>query len=144
MIKMNKKGFTLVELLGVITILGILMGVAVGAVSIYLKKSKNQAYENIELSAYDAVRNYMMENSILLNKGEKLRVTLDELTEQQYIENPQDPNKKGSNCTSADSYIEVKNETTANNSGLDDYKYYIHVVCPSGWRSKDGTVYPKK
>lgn len=142
--KMNKKGFTLVELLAVITILGILMGVTVGAVSIYLKKSKDQAYETIELSAYDGVRNYMMEESILLNKGETLKITLRELVDLQYLEDPQDPNRKGETCTGPDSYITVKNETTNNSEGLDDYRFYIHVVCPSKWKSADNTIYPKK
>ena len=38
---MNKKGFTMIELLGVITILGILMVVAIPAVYQYVKKSKD-------------------------------------------------------------------------------------------------------
>lgn len=142
--KMNKKGFTLVELLAVITILGILMGITVGAVSIYLKRSKDQAYENIQLSSYDAARNYMMEESILLNRGESLKITLKDLVDLQYLEDPQDPNKKGDTCTGPESYITVKNETTSGASGLDDYKFYIHVTCPSKWTSPAGTVYPKK
>lgn len=141
---MNKKGFTLVELLGVITILGILMSVAIGGVSIYLQKSKAQAYENIELSAYDAARNYMMEEAIMLSRGEKFKITLKQLVEEQYLKNPQDPNKKGSHCTAANSYVEVVNETTSGSTGLDDYKFYMHVYCPSKWQSKAGTVFPKQ
>ena len=51
--KLNKKGFTLVELLTTITILGILMAVAGGAVLIYLKRSRTQAIETIASTSYD-------------------------------------------------------------------------------------------
>ena len=46
--KLNKKGFTLVELLAVITILGILMSVAIGAVSWILESAKDNFYKTLE------------------------------------------------------------------------------------------------
>ena len=52
---MNKKGFTLVEILAVVAILSIMSGVAVAGVSKYLSQSKSQAYESMEKSAYDAI-----------------------------------------------------------------------------------------
>ena len=42
---MNKKAFTMVELLGVLVILGILSGVSVTAVYKYKEKAQKQAYE---------------------------------------------------------------------------------------------------
>ena len=59
--KLNKKGFSLVELLTTIAILGILMSVAVGAVTIYLNRTREQAMDTIASSSYDGMVNYMME-----------------------------------------------------------------------------------
>ena len=53
----NKMGFTLVELLAVISILSILMGLAYMGVSRYLNKARNATYEDFEVSIEDAVNN---------------------------------------------------------------------------------------
>ena len=47
---MNKKGFTLVELLAVIAILSIIVLVAVPTFNKYVIKSKNQYYKTLEKS----------------------------------------------------------------------------------------------
>ena len=58
--RLNQKGFSLVELLTTIVILGILMSVAVGGVLIYINKTKNDAFETLEYTSYDGTVNYMM------------------------------------------------------------------------------------
>ena len=52
--KLNKKGFTLIELLAVIVILGVLMLVAIPAVTRYINKSRNNAFISNASSIIDA------------------------------------------------------------------------------------------
>lgn len=128
--KLNKKGFSLVELLVTITILGILMAVAAGSVLVYLENSRKQAMETIASSSYDGMVNYMMENNILLNpKGEEDSagmVKIEDLYEGNYIERPTDPYNDGGMCEGT---VTVRNETTSSTTGLEDYRYEVHVEC---------------
>lgn len=131
--KLNKKGFSLIELLATIAILGILMSVAVGAVTIYLNKSREQAMDTIASTSYDGMVNYMMEKNILLNpKGEdnsELTINIDVLFQEQYIEKPIDPYNKGTTCKGT---VTVTNETSSSTTGLDDYRYKVEVRCSGG------------
>lgn len=52
---MNKKAFTLVELLAVIIILGLLMAIAIPSVSKYLAQSRTKTYMNTLSSYADGV-----------------------------------------------------------------------------------------
>lgn len=137
--KSNKKGFTLVELLAVITIMGIIMSVAVGAVFIHLQNSREQAMETIASSSYDGAVMYMMDNNIMLNKGETFKIGIIELYEDGRIDRPGDPYNTKAEC---DGKVVVQNKTTSSTIGLEDYKYTITVNC-SGGHSLTQT-YPKK
>ena len=76
---MNKKGFTLIELLAVIVILGVLMTIAIPAVSRYIEDAKKQAFvinvANIiktvkSKAAYDGkTKCYATARNIELEKG---------------------------------------------------------------------------
>ena len=54
--RVNKKGFTLIELLAVIVILGVLMLVAIPAVTRYIEKSRRQAFISSVNSLVDSVK----------------------------------------------------------------------------------------
>ena len=124
--RLNQKGFSLVELLTTIVILGILMSVAVGGVLIYINKTKSDAFETLEYTSYDGTVNYMMEHNMLLNEGESMSVTLAELFEGGYIERPTDPNDNGRLCTGT---VTVTNNSTSSTIGLDKYKYVVDLDC---------------
>lgn len=53
--KLNKKGFTLIELLAVIVILGVIMVIAVPAVTKYINQSRKDSYISTAKSFADAV-----------------------------------------------------------------------------------------
>lgn len=142
--KKNNKGFTLVELLAVITIMGILLSVAVGAVFVYLQDSKEQAMDTIASTAYDGAVMYMMDNNVMLNEGESLSyknvedLTLEGLYEAGRIERPSDPYNSADLC---DGGVIIKNNTTSSTTGLEDYSYQIIVECS---KHKIEPTFPKK
>ena len=137
--KLNKKGFTLVELLAVITIMGIIMSVAVGAVFIHLQNSRVQAMETIASSSYDGAVMYMIDNNMMLNTNETTTITIKQLYEDGRIQRPADPYNTKEECGGK---VVLQNKTTSYTTGLEDYRYTITVNC-SGGHSLTQT-YPKK
>ncbi len=128
--ELNKKGFTIVEMLATLVILAIMMGVAIGAVYIHAQNSRKQSMETIASTSYDGMVNYMMENGILLNPsgtaGDSQSITIEELYDNNYVERPNDPYNDGAMCSGT---VTVTNESTSASTGIDDYRYDVHVEC---------------
>ena len=61
-----KKGFTLVEMLAVITIIGLLALLTVPAIDSIIKENKNTVYELQENQILDALKEYASENALTL------------------------------------------------------------------------------
>ena len=81
-----RKGFTLVELLGVIVIMGVIALIAVPAVDSVVKKGKEKAYDITKSTIITATKNWLLDNKSLLDDGETVNVTLADLKEQGYLE----------------------------------------------------------
>lgn len=62
MIRLNNKGFTLVEMLAVVVIMGILMAIMVPTVSGILKKNKEDNLEELKQSILAATKIYISDN----------------------------------------------------------------------------------
>lgn len=137
--KLNRRGFTLVELLAVIVIMGIVMSVAVAAVIVHLSNSRQQAMETIASSAYDGAVMYMMDNNIMLNKNQTIEIGIDQLYEENRIDRPGDPYKTSEEC---DGSVIIKNKTTDTTAGLEDYQYTVTVECSGDHQITQ--TYPKK
>ena len=67
--KLNKKGFTLVELLAVIVILGVLMIVAIPAMSRYIENSRKDVFVNNAKRYISAARYSLLEDGYKCNNG---------------------------------------------------------------------------
>ena len=80
---MNKKGFTLVELLGVIVILSVLVLISVPIINNIIKNSKSQVKETNVITILNAAYSWSMDDELNIelpeNDNESITVTLDEV-----------------------------------------------------------------
>lgn len=83
---MNKEeGFTLVELLAVIVILGIIVAIAIPAVGSVISRAENNANEAEESLVIDAARLYTIENASGFTSDET-KVKVEKLVDGGYLE----------------------------------------------------------
>ena len=68
--KLNKNGFTLIELLAVIVIMGILMMVAIPAMTRYIENSRKDTFLSTAKEYVNAARNMWASDSLICNTGD--------------------------------------------------------------------------
>lgn len=135
----NNKGFTLVEMLAVVVILGILATIMVPTVTTVIKKNKSDNYENLKKSVISAVKMYISDNryDITLDNqvcggdvkyreiqkiGEETisesRIKIDKLVINNYLTDGEMLGSNGNRINKNESYIVVKY-----NCSKKDYEY---------------------
>lgn len=126
----NKKGFTLIEILAAITILGILMGIAVTAVTGIIQNGKESHYETAEENLNLAGQTYAQQNRSALPKaiGQKTKVPLSVLMQKKYIGEIKD--YSDNNCDPNKSYVQIYKYDQ------DKYSYTAFLDCPD-YNSKE-------
>ena len=128
--KLNKKGFSMVELLATIVILGILATVSIAAIQGIISKAKERYYKTQENNMIAAARSYYEKNSEQAPKvnGTIGKVELKTLNNEKYIDQVKDYYKKA--CSMDDSYVKVfKYE--------DEYIYTAYLDCPNYQSNSD-------
>ena len=124
----NKKGFTLVELLATLVILGVLLGLAVPAVGGYLKKGKISYYHGLETDLLAAGKDYLLDYRSLLPRevnGSNV-ITLDELVKNNYIDEIKDEDGKA-----------CDGNVTVIKKGKSNYDYLVCLTCGKKYKSDD-------
>ncbi len=84
----NKKGFTLVEILSIIVLLGLISLLAFPAVDKYINEAKEEIYQNQVNYIILGAKNWAVENKLILPKeeGQEFRITLDTLMNEGFLE----------------------------------------------------------
>jgi len=135
--KMDKKGFTLLEILGVITILGILLVIAVPRINNIIDNARINAHIQNEATFLRAARTFATVNNHLLpsNVGGTREIRLSDLRTNNKIDVIRDPNNRNIECSG---YVLV---TRLENNQLD---FTPHLKCGNqNWiddSTEDGLV----
>ena len=121
----KKKGFTLIEIIATIVILGIMSVIAIASVNGIIQKGKDEHYKAIEENSKLATESYVQTNRDELPKniGEKKKIPLRTLVEKNYIEAPEDYYNK--QCNLDNSYVIVYKYSKTG------YSYTTYLDCPS-------------
>lgn len=115
----NNKGFSMVELLAVVVIMGILATISIGAYSRYKDTAARDAYETMSKSASEAAETYFLKNP-----GESV-VTFDVLIREEYLSSTKDPKDSGNICKGGVKKAQIER----NGKTLVSNEYIVGVVC---------------
>ena len=116
----SNKGFTLIEILGAIVILGILMGIGVVSYTRYKRQAVETSYDIIKKNAISAAENYFMDNV-----GEE-NVYLHELVEKSYLDTVNDPEIKNKTC---DGKVTIISKEKSDNNSIQKNTYKVYLKC---------------
>ena len=120
---MNRKGFTMVELLGAIVILGILMTLGMNTFFRQREKSSRKAYDMMHEGVYSAAEEYYMDSV-----GDNSDVSVDKLVELDYLDGAADPWDKGGKCTGTVKKC-LRNSNKKSGDKIDLYEYVVTLKC---------------
>ena len=118
--KLNNKGFTFVEILAVIVLIGVLSSIAIVGVSRYRENAKNKDYEALAKASYNAMEEYMMKNPY------KKEASLETLANDNFLSNRTDPGTKSTDCSGA---VIVETTEEGTNEVMDENEYKVHLCC---------------
>ena len=116
----NNKGFTMLELLATVTILGILTTLAIQAYGKYIYKTEEKAYDFLASSAISATEEYLMDHQNITE------VDIDTLVEKQYLESAKDPGNKERSCTGTVKVAEIE---ATDLKKLDKNEFIVNLCC---------------
>ena len=90
-IKMNNKGFTLMELLAVLVIIGVVFGITFYILRGTMATSLTQMNEAVNNQIYEAAKSYVIETNQQFNRSGYACDSLQELIDYGYVNNVDNP-----------------------------------------------------
>lgn len=132
--KLNNKGFSMVELLAAVALLAILSGIAISSYSRYQEDARKDAYAAMEKSAFAAAQSYVLDKGIIIPKTPDTKtIEVSTLVEQGYLKKLEDPRVKGSTCHTGStvqvSKIVSDKNLDENKNKLDVYTFRVIIKC---------------
>lgn len=127
----NNRGFSLVELLATVVILGILSAVAIVGVNSIIKSAEKKHYDTQKNTMKMAAQSYTQDNRSSLPKtiGQSTNISLKTLQEKKYV--GEINNRQGDKCDVDKSYVKVFKYSK------DGYNYTSYLVCPGMTEEED-------
>lgn len=127
---MNKKGFTLIEVIGAVIVIGLIATVAVPGVSKYIQKGRLTTFLTYEDSMEDAATNAVLDcigsnsrNCDVPEKGKITNIKLKNLIEDGFIDEMKSTD--AGKCDIEKSFVRVENKGNLN------YKFTVCLYCDS-------------
>lgn len=115
-----KKGFTMIELLGVFTLIGIILVLAVPQITSLLRKSNDEEYQTFLNNVYIATEAYIQDTETEVTQGNYITISIEQLIKSGFLKsnlvNPKN-DKKISNKEN----IQKKVVVTKNNNNVLEY-----------------------
>lgn len=124
MLKRENRGFTIVELMAVIVIVGILATGILTSINSYMKKGKDSYNKNLDSQAILSSKNYFGDHQDALDKG---YVTFEELASMGYL-SKDFVDAYGNSCM-AQSYVVLKNVDNLKKLTAKSAKYIACIKC---------------
>lgn len=119
----------MVELLTTIVIISILSTVAIAGTTRYLAYTREKTYKTFEDTLYNATRNYLSDNTLMIPScnGGRVSVSSDALKTNNYLDVLQDPKDKSKECSGS---ITITNNTICNSGSYNPkLTYNVFLTC---------------
>ena len=126
---MNNKGFSLVELLAIITILGLIMGTAIPAYQQYVTKTRKEAYDTLITTVRTAAQNKYINDGMPTGCQ---AYGIEDLYTMGYMDKPSDPASTSDNCQGT----AVIFEDTGDDQLIENYNITVVLNC-STYKTKE-------
>lgn len=116
---MNNKGFSLIELLGIVVILAVLSSVTIIAFGRYKQRALDNSYEFLSSSSSSAAEEYFMDYPT------EDSISLENLKEDGYLESIGDPKIRDAICTGEVS----RKKLDGSDDAIVMYSYKVDISC---------------